>query len=162
MERRSNDPIKAGVRQSKRQRGVGVGAACVDCGDTRAEMLVRRSRPKRCLKCYAIKKGKKPTERHHIAGEANSPTTVEIPITDHRKLSDAQYEWPPGVGSNPDGSPLLAAAGFLSGAADFVEILIVNGIRYIADFLRKLDAWLREHAGQKWWKGTEFDGWQPA
>lgn len=101
-------------------------------------------------------------ESHHIAGEANSPIRVEVPITDHRKLSDAQYEWPPGVGSNTDGSPLLAAAGFLSGAADFIEILIVNGIRQIAEFLRRLDAWLRGHAGTQWWKGTDFDGWQPA
>lgn len=162
MPRRSNDPIKAGVRQAKRQRRVGEGAACADCGEKRAEMLVRSSRPKRCLPCYAVKKGRKTTESHHIGAKANSPIIVEVPITDHRVLSDLQYEWPPRVVNNPDGSPVLAVAGLLSGTADFIETLIVNGIRCVVDFLCKLDAWLREQSGHHWWKGTDFDGWQPA
>ncbi len=157
---RSTDPIKTGARRAKTQRRVGQGASCTDCG--REEMLVRRSRPKRCLRCYALKNRKKTTETNHVAGEANSPITIEVPITAHRTLSEAQYEWPPGVLSNADGSPLLAAAGFLCGAADCIEHLVVNGLRYVAEFLRKLDAWLREHMNPSWWKGTDFDGWQAA
>jgi hypothetical protein len=160
MTRRSNDPIKAGVRQAKRDRNVGAGAACVDCCDDRAEMLVRRSRPKRCLKCYAVKKGKKPTESHHIAGEANSPIQVEIPITDHRKLSDAQYEWPPKTAQNPDGSPLLALSASLRGVADFIGELVTALIVYLAETAEKIDAWLCEKHGL-WWKDGPFDGWQP-
>ncbi len=101
-------------------------------------------------------------ETHHIGGKANSPITVEVSLMDHRTLSDAQYEWPPGALPNPDGSPLLAAAGFLDGLAEFIEHLIVRGMHYLAEFLRKLDAWLREHHGGLWWKGTDFEGWQPA
>lgn len=160
MPRRSNDPIKAGVRHAKRERRVGAGAACADCGDNRAEMLVRSSRPRRCLKCYAIKRGKKPSERHHIAGEANSPIQVEVPIRGHRKLSDAQYEWPPGTERNPDGSPLIALAASLRGVADFVGELVVAFMHYLAETAEKIDAWLREKHGL-WWKDGPFDGWQP-
>lgn len=52
--------------------------------------------------------------------------------------------------------------GFFDAAYSIADSLIVNGMRYVADFLRRLDAWLRDHAGKQWWKGTEFDGWQPA
>jgi len=158
-QRRSNDPIRTGARKAKAQRQVGQGAFCVDCGD--AETLVKRSRPKRCITCYAAHKTKKTTEGHHIAGKANSPIEIEVPTKDHRALTEAQYEWPPGALGNADGSPLIAAAGFLDGTAEFIEQLIVRGLHYIAEFLRKLDAWLRDHCDQLWWKGTEFDGWQP-
>lgn len=155
------NPIKTGARRAKTQRRAGQGC-CPDCGEGRAEMLVRGSRPKRCLKCYARHNNKKTTETHHVAGEANSPITMETPIMDHKTLSEGQLEWPPGVLSNADGSPLLAAAGYLCGAADFIEHLVVNGLRYIADFLQRLDTWLREHVNPIWWKSTDFDGWQPA
>jgi hypothetical protein len=161
MAQRSNDPIGTAVRKSKTRRRVGQGVICSQCGESRAEALVARSRPKLCMQCYAVRRGKKTTETHHFAGKANSKITVEVPANDHRTLSDAQYEWPAGVLSNTGASPLLAAAAFLNGTADFIENLIVNGIRYVADFLRRLDTWLRERAGQFWWRGTEFDGWQP-
>ncbi len=160
MPRRSNDPIKASVREAKRQRRVGEGAACADCGEKRAKMLLRSSRPKRCLPCYAVKKGRKPTESHHIAAEANSPITVEIPITDHRTLSDAQYEWPPKTLQNPDGSPLLALAAGLRGVADFICDLITEFITHLAEAAEKIDAWLCERHGL-WWKDGPLDGWQP-
>ena len=161
MAQRSNDPIRTGARKAKTQRRVGPGAQCTACGESRAEAIVARSRPKLCMQCHAAKRGKKTTETHHLAGKASSRVTVEVPANDHRTLSDAQYEWPPGVLPNSDGSPLLAAAAFLAGAADLIEHLIVDGLRNLAEFLRKLDAWLRERAGQFWWSGTEFEGWQP-
>ena len=46
---------------------------------------------------------------------------------------------------NANGSPLVAAAGFLDGTAEFIEQLVVRGLRYVAEFLCKLDAWLRDH-----------------
>jgi hypothetical protein len=158
--RRSSDPIKATARRAKAQRRNGVDAVCTQCGETGANMLVRNSRPKLCEACYAVKRGEKRTQGHHLAGKANSPIVMEVPIKMHRTFSEAQYEWPPGVLDNPDGSPLIAAAGFLLGAADFIQDCIVNGIRTIAEFLQKLDAWLREHMRPDWWKGSDFDGWQ--
>ena len=131
MAGRSNDPIKSGARKAKAQRKVGQGAVCTECGESRAEALVARSRPKRCMQCYAIKRGQKSTETHHVAADANSPITVEVPTNDHRMLNDAQYEWPPNVLQNPNGSPMLKAAGFIAGAADFIELLIIRGMRSI-------------------------------
>lgn len=162
MAARSNDPIKSGARKAKTRRRVGQGAVCTACGESRAEMLAQRSRPKLCRTCYALKQGKKHTEDHHWAADANSPITVAVPVNDHAMLTDAQHEWPPGMRGNADGSPLVAAAAFLHGTADFIETLIVNGLRCVADFLHRLDSWLREHMDQHWWKGTEFDGWQVA
>jgi pimeloyl-ACP methyl ester carboxylesterase len=120
MARRSSDPIKAGARRARAQRRVGAGAACTVCGETRAEALVARSRPRLCIQCYERRRGKKSTQGHHVGAKANAPLSVEIPANDHRTLSDAQYEWPPPTLQNPDGSPLIALAGCLRGIADFI------------------------------------------
>lgn len=158
---RSNDPIKTGVRKAKAQRRTGDGALCSDCGDNRPEMLVRNSRPKRCHKCYAIAKGRRDTEDHHLGGKANSPLTVRTPIKEHRTLSEAQYEWPPGTLENPDRSPLIGIAGSLRGVADFIGELITVLIHRLAQAAEDIDAWLRERYGKNWWEGGPFDGWQP-
>jgi hypothetical protein len=162
MARRSNDPIKAGARGAKAQRRAGQGAACADCGKSAPDVpLVARSRPKRCYECYQRKRGKKPTEAHHIAGKANSPIEIEVPANTHRtKLSEAQYEWPPKTLQNPDGSPLLAAAGGIRGTCNIIVELIVGMFEACAEFLENLDAWMREKYG-KWWVDSPFEGWQP-
>jgi|HubBroStandDraft_4_1064222.scaffolds.fasta_scaffold00010_76 hypothetical protein len=160
MARRSNDPIKSGARKAKTRRRVGVNATCTQCAEKRAEQLVRRSRPKLCLRCYARKHGTKETEGHHLGAEANSPVIVEVPITDHRTLTEAQYEWPPKTWRNPDGSPLLAIAGTLRGIADFISDLIVAFINHLAEAAEDIDAWLRDKYGL-WWKDGPYDGWQP-
>ena len=109
------------------------------------------------------RKERKPTESHHIGGEANSPISVEVPITDHRMLSDAQYEWPPGAAAEPGWQArcwplagLLQRCGRLRRRADCQRHSLHR------NFLRKLDTWLREQCRPLWWKGTDFDGWQPA
>ena len=158
--RRSTDPIKAAARRSRSQRRVGQGAACTQCGESRPEALVSRSRPRLCQECYQRKQGMKTTHRHHPAGRANSPLTVEVPANKHRVLSEAQYEWPPRTLQNPDGAPLLTIAAALRGAADLIEELVVRWIRSCAEMLEKLDAWLRERHG-KWWEGSPFEAWQP-
>ena len=159
--RRSNDPIKAGARKAKAQRRVGQGAACTQCGESRPEALVTRTRPKLCQQCYQRQRGKKITETHHVAGKANSPITIEVPANDHRAaLSAAQHEWTPGTLGNADGSSLLRLAAALNGTADIIEELIVRLIRECVAFIEKLDGWLCEKYGL-WWKGSPFDGWQP-
>ena len=100
-----------------------------------------------CLRCYALKRGTKETEAHHLGAEANSPVTVEMPITDHRTLSEAQHEWPPKTMQNLDGSPLLAIAGTLRGIADFISDLIVAFINRLAETAEDIDAWLRDKYG---------------
>lgn len=89
--------------------------------------------------CYLLKHGKKPPERHHIAGKANSSVTVEVRANVHRaQLSAAQYEWPRRTLSNPDGSPLLDVAGAVRGAANFIEELIVQLMRLCAECSKSL------------------------
>ena len=159
MVRRSS-PIKSGARRAKSQRRVGQGAVCTHCGESRAELLIARSRPKLCMQCYSVRRGKKRTETQHLAGKANSSLTVEVPTNEHRMLSEAQYEWPPGILENRDGSPVLKAAAVLAGAADFIEDPIVRCIRNVVEFLHTLDVWLREKHGGPWWDGGPFDRWQ--
>jgi hypothetical protein len=160
MPRRSNDPIKAGVRKAKTKRRVGAGAFCVDCGESHADMLVQHSRPKRCVTCHPLKVRRKKSDGHHLGAKANSPLTVEIPVKDHRTVTDAQLDWPPQTLQNPDGSPVLAIAGCLRGIADFIADIITAFIRRLATATEEIDAVLREKYGL-WWKGTKLDGWQP-
>jgi len=51
-------------------------------------------------------------ERHHPAGRANSGETILVCRNCHDKLSDAQQDWPDGLGSPPlpfpRGKPLAA------------------------------------------------------
>ena len=160
MRRRSTDPVKSGTRRAKTQRRAGQGAKCAHCGETRAEMLVRSARPKLCLHCHAFRTGNSATELHHLAGRANSPLTVNVPIKDHRTLSEAQYEWPPGTLQNADGSPLITLAAQLRGTADFVGELVVTLVNSLAETAEKIDAWLRERHG-RWWEDGPFDEGRP-
>jgi hypothetical protein len=161
MARGSNDPIKTAGRRARAQRRNGVGAVCTDCGQDDPQKLVARSRPKRCHDCYELKHGRKPKQDHHLGGKTNSKATVEVSTNDHQGiLSDAQRDWPIETLRNPDGSPLLSLAGMLRGIADFLGELVTKWLRQGAQFLEKLDAWLREKHG-RWWIGTPFEGWQP-
>jgi hypothetical protein len=64
-------------------------------------------------------------DAHHVAGKANSPVTVPVPVNDHRAcLSVAQADWPKSTLMNVHGSPLLAAAACVRGFVDMVFYLI--------------------------------------
>ncbi|MGA2989581.1 MAG: hypothetical protein ABSD88_03820 [Candidatus Korobacteraceae bacterium] len=94
-------------------------------------------------------------DNHHFAGEANNPLTVPVPANDHRAiLSVAQYDWCKHTLENPDGSPVLAAAGCIRGFVDWIVYLIEKGVLWIADLLESLEAFLTEKFGPKWWIGT--------
>jgi hypothetical protein len=98
-------------------------------------------------------------ETHHIAGEANSPITVEVPANDHRAvLSEAQYEWPPSTLRNVDGSPLLRAAAALRSTVNFLE-LFTRWLTSITELLERLDSWLRKD-GSVWWIDSPFEDWR--
>jgi hypothetical protein len=73
-------------------------------------------------------------------------------VNDHwAVLNSAQYDWPQRTRENPDGSPLIAASGHIRGFADVVLDLIKRGLRWIADMLERLDEYLAERLGPKWW-----------
>ena len=100
-------------------------------------------------------KGQKIMDRHHVAGSANSPVVVTIPTNDHRAvLSVAQYDWPKLTLENPEGCPLLAAAGCIRGFVDTVKYLIDELLLWVAEALEWLSDFLTETAGSEWWLGT--------
>lgn len=160
--RKLSDPIKSTARQSKAQRRAGEGASCAECGETRPQAIVPRSRPRSCEECYRRRCGMKATDSHHIAGKSNSPITIEVPANTHRAaLSVAQHEWPTTTLENRDGSPVIRAAAALRGAGDVLVELIVGLLEMCATLLEALDRWLRDTLGERWWIGTAFEGWQP-
>lgn len=155
------DPEGAYVRKAIAQRKAGVTSKC-KCGETRAEALVTKSHPKVCHECERKREGKTIMDDHHVFGESNNPTTIPVPVNDHRaELNVAQYDWPKQTRENPDLSPLLAAAASLRGFIDTVLYLIKKGVLWIADMLEKLDVYLVKKFGTKWWIGTELEQFAP-
>ena len=97
-------------------------------------------------------------DKHHVAGRANSPVTIPIHTNDHRAiLSVDQYDWPLLTQENPNGCPLLAAAGCIRGFIDTARYLIEKLLYWVADMLEKLSVYLSEKLGPNWYIGTEFD-----
>lgn len=132
------------------------------CGEARPEALVPHTNPVICYACQRRDAGMSTNDRHHYAGEANSPVTISAPVNDHRaQLSPAQYDWPKKTLQNPDGSPLLAAAASILGFTDTVLYLIEKGLRWVADMLEKLDAYLVQKFGPRWWIGTPLEPFAP-
>ena len=149
------DPGAAYVRAARRKRRLGPDAKCA-CGESRPEALISTSNPVTCQKCDREKKGMTTMDNHHPAGKANSPVTVPIPVNDHCEMSEAQRDWPKRTLENPEGSPLLAAAGCIRGFKDTVLYLLDELVIWIADMLERLDAHLQQKLGPKWWKRTEI------
>jgi hypothetical protein len=155
------DPGAARVRRARAKRRVGIGGGC-SCGETRPEALIPGSDPKVCAACDRRKKGKTTVDDHHVAGKANSPITVPTPVNDHRaELSVAQEDWPQETLENREGSPLLAAAAGVRGCKDMVLYLMEKFMLWAAVMLEKLDAYLRERLGPKWWVGTDLEKFAP-
>jgi hypothetical protein len=153
----SRDPSAVHVRKAISARRVGVGARC-GCGESRPEALIRKDNQVICMECNRKKKGMKTTDKHHVAGAANSPVTITLPANDHvAELTTAQHDWPKSTLENPDGSPLLAAAAYVRGFIDTILHLVEKGLHWIADMLEKADACLKEKLGPQWWLGTPLE-----
>jgi hypothetical protein len=99
---------------------------------------------------------------HHFAMKANSPVTIPIPVNDHvADLNTAQQDWPQRTRENPDGSPLIAAAGAVRGFIDTIVYLIEKGLSWVAELLEKLDEWATAKHGPKYWVGTPLEAFVP-
>ncbi len=157
-----NAPISTYPRKSSAARRVGNNAQCTYCDETRPEALIANSNPLICAECQRKRQGKAITDHHHVAMRANSPTTIPVPINDHRAiLSVAQYEWPRKTRENPDGSPLIAAAGCIRGVMDYIFYLIEKFLYWSAGMLEELDAYLIERLGPQWWLETPLNRFAP-
>lgn len=151
------DPIKAAAREARAQRRVGEGAICA-CGEIRPEALVAGRKKTICFNCDAGQRGRSTLEAHHVAGRANGPVTLDVPINDHRaELNVAQYDWPKLTLQNPEGSPLLAIAGAVRGFIDTLLYLIGKLLGPIPEALEAYDAQLRERLGPQWWLHVRND-----
>jgi hypothetical protein len=148
----SDDPIKAFQRKAKASRRTGINNRCA-CGETRVEALIANTGV--CAECLRKRKGQDIMDDHHVAGKANSPATVAVPVNDHwAVLSEAQYDWPKATVENPEGCPLLAAAGCIRGFIDTTLYLIDELLHWIAKMLEVLSALLLERFGTQWWLNT--------
>jgi hypothetical protein len=157
---RRRDPIAAQVRSDTAARRVG-GGGCA-CGESRPEALITGSTPIICAECQRKKRGQTTLDDHHVAGEPNRKETILVPANDHRaQLSVDQYDWPKQTRENPEGSPLLAAAGSIRGFVDTIVYLIEKLVLWAADLLEQLDAYLAKKLGSRWWVGTELEQFAP-
>jgi hypothetical protein len=155
------DPIAAQQRQVAAARRVGLDRQCAS-GEGRPEALIANREPTLCSACERESKGKTTMDNHHVAGKANSPITISVPVNDHRaELSVGQHDWPKETRENPDGSPLLAAAGCVRGFMDTVIYLVNQLLLWIPELLERLDAFLGEALGPKWWLDTPLEGLVP-
>lgn len=158
---RQRDPIGAFQRKATAARRIGGDKQCA-CGESRPEALVAGSKPTTCAACLRKKRGHTTSDDHHVAAKANSPVTIPVPVNDHRaRLSVAQQDWPKQTRENPDGSPLLAAAGCIRGFIDTVFYLVEKLLLWVAEMLEKLNAYLVRKLGPKWWLNTELEQFNP-
>jgi len=153
------DPERAHVRARVAARRVGA-RACV-CTETRPEALLPET--VWCAACQRRHQGHSVTDRHHYAAAANDPTTLVVPVNDHRAdLTTMQLDWPQRTRDNPDGSPALAGAAVVRGFIDTVVYLIKRGLLWVAETLEALDAALVKLLGSTWWKKAGLPTMVPA
>src|SRR5271169_4791948 len=157
----SRNPRAKYRREAMATRRIGEGRKC-KCGESRTRALIPGSDPMLCAKCDRKERGKSTFDNHHIAGRANSPVTIPLPVNDHRaELSEAQMDWPKPTLENPARSPLLSGGAHIRGLVDVLIYLAQTFLRWIADMLECLDTLLEQKLGPNWWKGTTLETFEP-
>jgi len=113
-----------------------------------------------CAEHRADAEGKSWTQGHHVSARANDPQDVRaIPANDHAVVTlKHQSEWPRETLRNPDGSPLLQAAASLRGWLDMLRLVLERSVGWVPDLLERLDSWLRERIGPRWWEEFRSGG----
>ena len=155
------DPEAAHAREVTAARHVGLNAKC-GCGEMRPEALIAGSKPVICAECKRKRSGMSTHDDHHVAAEANSPVTIPTPVNDHRaELNVAQHDWPKQTLQNPNGSPLLAAAGCVRGFMDYLIYLVKKFLDWIPKMLEAADEFLIRQLGSKYWIGTPLEQFAP-
>jgi hypothetical protein len=154
------DPIAAYKREVTAVRRIGEGHKCA-CGEVRPEALIAGSNPLICAECDRKRNGMKTEDDHHVAAAANDPTTIPVPVNDHRaELSAAQADWPKRTLENPDGSPVLARAACIRGNVDTMIYLAEKLLIPSAEILEVLDEHLVQERGPRYWVGTKLERFQ--
>ncbi len=157
-----DDVVRIEERKAIAQRRVGDDARCEYCGESRPEALVAGSNPMTCAECQRNNNRQSPVEKHHVAGENNSPITAEIMANDHRAvLSVAQYKWPSTTLHNPKGDPIIAIAAWLRGTADTIIYLVQKFVIAAAECLEKVANYLTTTMGEQYWLDTPLAVFAP-
>jgi hypothetical protein len=125
---------------------------CQVCGEADPIVLTGTTPDILCATCRQQVQGRSGIEQHHVAGRHNDPLTVPVDANDHRRLSDAQRDWPPPTLRNPEQSPLRRAAAALRGFLDWVRLMVDRLLGWIPAFLEGLDDVLQATWGPRWWE----------
>ena len=147
-------------RREERYRRLGTRTpvcAWPDCGETNVYALVGFYPDISCYEHYLLRVGRKPFEAHHVAGQANSDVTTDVPGNEHRILSEYQRYWPEDTLRNPDHSPLLAAAAAIRGWLAAMQVILERSVAWIPEFLEWLNRVLVDCFGTKWWLKLGWD-----
>jgi hypothetical protein len=157
------DPLGHCRREAIAEHRLGTQTVCTVCGETRPMALEPNTDPRLCTECRKEKEGITRMEYHHIAGKANSDTTIAVPANDHRaRLSKNQNDWPRQTLENRERSPMLRAAANIRGFIDTVVYLAEEFLLWVAEMLEMLDDYLVEKFGPQWWHDTPFNRFAPA
>jgi hypothetical protein len=155
------EPLERLKRIEEQYRRLGTRApicAWPGCGESNSFALVGRHPDISCYEHHLLRAGGKPYEAHHVAGQANSDVTADVPGNDHRVLSALQAFWPEDTLRNPEHSPLLAAAAAIRGWCDVMQVVIDRSIGWIPGFLEWLNNILVDVIGVDWWVKFEWSG----
>src|SRR4051812_1449102 len=99
---KQRDPSAAYTRKAIAVRRA-AGGRC-SCGEARPQAVIRQKDRLICHECRRKEQGMSIKDKHHFAGEANNPITVDIPVNDHvAELNAAQKDWPKETLENKDG-----------------------------------------------------------
>ena len=154
------DPEAAYVRRVIVARRIGR-RKCA-CGEERPEALIRGSNPMICVACQRKQRGQTTFDFHHPGGDANSRVKIPIWVNDHVAILNVlQHDWAKTTLENPDGSPLLAAAGRNRGYTETNAYLVDALLRQNTEVLEVLDTYLVKKLGPQWWKRTELEQFSP-
>ncbi len=157
----SGDSLEALKRIEKQYRRLGTRTpvcAWPGCGERNPSALVGHHPDISCYEHYLLRAGKKPYKAHHLAGQANSDVTADVPGNEHRILSELQRFWPEDTLRNPEHSPLLVAAAAIRGWCDVMRVIIERGVGWIPEFLEWLHRTLVDIHGVDWWMKLEWNG----
>ena len=154
------EPIEHYVHRENAGRRVGVDVRCA-CGETRAQALIPGS-PVRCMQCNRRRQGRRIVDLHHVAGEANDPTTIPVFANDHAAdLSERQRDWPRNTLENPHGDPALRGAACVRGVADMAHYLFDKALLWVAELLEAISDFMISKFGPEWFRGTPIERFAP-
>lgn len=99
-----------------------------------------------CAEHRAIEAGRSWLEAHHVAGQRNDPTTVELPANWHAAMThEQQTAWPRDLLRNPESNPLLATQARVRGSRETIGVILERPLAEAEAELDRVRRFLDEH-----------------